>query len=101
MSKKSPLLIYNIEGDVENCHDCPADKKKPAAYVVHYNMSPVSKDDKKEFKGEVVSKGMERFLCSSCFRMNWRDNPMRHPQRQSNFTFIPILEWKNLSYHYK
>ncbi len=100
MSKKSPLLIYNVEGDVQTCYDCPKDKKKPAAYVVHYNMSSTDKEDKKEFKG-AVSKGMERFVCRKCFRVNWRDNPMRSSHGQSDFTFITIEVWKKLTYQYK
>ena len=100
MSKKSPLLIYNVEGDIENCFDCPKDKKKLADYVVHYNMSSTDKEDKKKFKG-TVSKGIERFLCKKCFRINWRDNPMKFMQGNSNFTFLTIMNWKRMSYQYK
>ncbi len=100
MSKKSPLLIYHIEGDVTTCFDCPEDKKKPAAYVVHYNVSFADEEDKEKSKG-VKRKGMERFLCRECYRANWRDNPMRVIQGQSDFTFLPIVEWKRLSYQYK
>ena len=100
MSKKSPLLIYNQEGDVQTCFECPKDKKRPVDYVVHYNMSSADKDDKKDFKG-ALSKGIERFLCRNCFIINWRDNPMRNPLGQSDFTFVTIMDWKKLSYQYK
>jgi len=100
MSKKSPVLIYNVEGNVGSCFECPKDKKKPVAYVVHHNFMPVSKDDKKEFKG-IRSKGMERFLCNDCFEINWKNNPMRHTHGLSEFTFVKVADWKKLSYQHK
>ncbi len=100
MSKKSPLLIYHVEGDIHACFDCPEDKKKPSAYVVHYNVSSADEEDKEKFKG-VTRKGTERFLCREHYRANWRDSPMRFIQGQSDFTFLPIMEWKRLSYQYK
>jgi len=100
MSKKSPLLIYHVEGDIHACFDCPEDKKKPAAYVVHYNVSSADEEDKQKFKG-VSRKAMERFLCREHYRANWRDNSIRYSQGQSDFTSIIIREWQKLSYQYK
>ncbi len=100
MSKKSPLLIYNVEGGVGSCSECPKDKKKPAARVVHYNISQCSSEDKKEFK-RVINKGMERFLCIYCFENNWKNNPLRSSFGLSDFTFVTISDWRRFSYHHK
>jgi len=100
-TKKSPLLIYAVEGDVGTCFECPKDKKRPADYVVHYNISYADKEDIKEYKG-VKKKGMERFLCRYCYRINWLNNSMKVDQSgQSEFTSVTIMEWKKLSYHHK